>query len=400
MITIGVDERRARLGVRHALASFVPTVERAVDQMVALHSSDPSTVYLSGFARVRRFRRTDLERALYEDKTLVRMLGMRRTLFVVPRDMATIMDAACTKLLVAQQRRRLIGWIETQGIAEDGARWIDGVGERTLDALRERGEAAAVELKKDVPELALKLRFDTNSARSREVGMSTRILFLLATEGRIVRTRPRGSWVSAQYRWAELETWLGGQLPEVDRAHASAELARRYLRAFGPVTDADLRWWAGWTAKQTAASLEAVGAVDVELDAGARGYVLPGDTGHTRTPSRWVRLLPGLDPTVMGWKQRDWYLGEHASMLFDRNGNAGPTVVADGRVIGGWSQRTDGTVVVALLEEVDRATATLLRHERDRVEDWLGHVRVIPRFRTPLEKELSETALGDVGGTR
>jgi Winged helix DNA-binding domain len=346
-------------------------------------------VYLSALARVRRFRRADLERALYENKTLVRMLGMRRTLFVVTRDTAGIMDAACTKLLVPQQRRRLIRWIEDQGIANDGGRWIDRVSERTLAALRERGEAAAVDLSKDIPELALQLRFDTDSIWARDVGMSTRILFLLATEGKIVRTRPRGSWVSGQYRWAPLETWLGGPLGAIERADASAELTRRYLSSFGPATEADLRWWTGWTVKQTAAALEAACAGDVELDGGVRGYVLEGDTRRVRTPAPWVRLLPGLDPTIMGWKQREWYLGEHRSTLFDRNGNAGPTVVANGHTIGGWSQRADGTVVVELLEKVDSAIERRVRREQERVEEWLGHVRVIPRFRTPLEKDLA-----------
>ena len=390
MVTISIDERRARLGRRHALAAPVSSVEGAAERLVALHSSDPSTVYLSALARVRPFRHADLERALYENKTLVRMLGMRRTLFVVTRDTAGIMDAACTKLLVPQQRRRLIRWIEDQGIAKDGGLWIDGVSERTLAALRERGEAAAVDLSKDIPELALKLRFDTDSTWAREVGMSTRILFLLATEGKIVRTRPRGSWVSGQYRWAALETWLGGPLPAIERADASAELTRRYLRAFGPATEADLRWWTGWTAKQTAAALQAARAGDVELDGGVRGYVLEGDTRRARTPAPWVRLLPGLDPTIMGWKQREWYLGEHGSTLFDRNGNAGPTVVANGHTIGGWSQRADGTVVVELLDRVDSSTERHVRREQDRVEDWLGQIRVIPRFRTPLEKDLAK----------
>ena len=64
-------------------------------------------------------------------------------------------------------------------------------------------------------------------------------------------------------------------------------------------------------------------------------------------------LLPGADPTVMGWKERTCYLGEHAPELFDRNGNAGPTVWANGRVVGGWTQHDDGELVVGLLEPVD-----------------------------------------------
>jgi hypothetical protein len=398
MRTISVDERRASLGVRHHLATPAGTVEQVAEALVALHSSDPVTVYLTAVARLARFAPGDLEGALYERKSLVRMLGMRRTLFVVPRDLAAIMDEACTKLLAPAQRTRLVRVLEEQGVAADGAAWVRRVSERTVAALRARGEAAAVELTTDVPELRTKLVFGEGRTWGGQVGVSTRILFLLATEGLIVRTRPRGTWVSGQYRWAELETWLGEPLATVGRAEASAELLRRWLRAFGPGTMTDLRWWTGWTVRQTNAALEAVGATEVDLD-GATGFVLPDDAKRTRKPGRWVRLLPGLDSTVMGWKERAWYLGEHGPTLFDRNGNAGPTVWADGRVVGAWTQTADGAVVVELLEKVDRETETRLRRERDRLETWLGGTRIVPRFRTPFERALSpRAARGTSGG--
>jgi len=356
--------------------------------MVALHSSDPVTVHLSAFARVAGFTPADLEGALYERKSLVRMLGMRRTLFVVPLDVAAIMDEACTKALVPAQRRRLIGMIEEQGIAKDGARWLDRARGRTLEALRARGEAAAAELTGDVPALREKLTVGEGTTWAGQVGLSTRVLFLLAAEGKIVRTRPRGSWVSGQYRWAELETWLGAPLRSVPHAEASAELLRRWLRAFGPGTLTDIRWWTGWTAAQARGALAEVDAEGVDLG-GPPGFVLPDDTDPVERPDPWARLLPGLDPTTMGWKERDWYLGDHTAELFDRNGNAGPTVWANGRVIGGWAQSADGRVVVKLLERVDRRTRALVEDERERLETWFGATRVVPRFRTPLEKALA-----------
>jgi len=388
MRKVSVAQRRARLATRHDLAAPVHAVETAARDLVALHSSDPVTVHLSAWARVRRFTTADLETALYERKVLLRMLGMRRTLFVVPPDVAAVMDEACTKALVARERRRLVSMIEGQGIAKDGARWLDRVAARTIDALRARGEAAAVELTKDVPQLAEKLTVGEGKTWGGRVGVSTRVLFLLATEGKIVRTRPRGTWVSGQYRWAELETWLGGPLTPIETGAARAELLRRWLRAFGPGTTTDIRWWTGWTATQTAGVLAEVDAEGVDLG-GTTGYVLPDDTDPVERPDRWARLLPALDPTTMGWKERDWYLGPHAGRLFDRNGNAGPTVWADGRVIGGWARTAGGRVVVELLEEVDRRTRTLVERERERLEGWFGGTQVIPRFRSPLEKALA-----------
>ena len=141
------------------------------------------------------------------------------------------------------------------------------------------------------------------------------------------------------------------ELESVEPAVAQAELLRRWLHAFGPATETDIRWWTGWTARETRAALAVVPHAEVELD-GATGVVLADDLEPTPRPEPWAALLPTLDPTTMGWKERDWYLGLHASVLFDSNGNAGPTVWWDGRVVGGWSQRGDGEIVFELLEDV------------------------------------------------
>jgi hypothetical protein len=91
----------------------------------------------------------------------------------------------------------------------------------------------------------------------------------------------------------------------------------------------------------------------------------------------------------MGWTERDWYLGPHRPVLFDTNGNAGPTVWCDGRVVGGWTQRRDGEVVVHLLEPVGDEAAAAIDAEAGRLPQWLDSVPVIPKFRTPLERKLS-----------
>jgi hypothetical protein len=90
----------------------------------------------------------------------------------------------------------------------------------------------------------------------------------------------------------------------------------------------------------------------------------------------------------MGWAARDWYLGPHRSALFDRNGNAGPTIWADGRVVGGWGQTAGAEVVYRLFEDVGREAVITIEREAERVSAFLGGVRVTPRFRTPLEHEL------------
>ena len=390
MTRVGPKERRARLGVRHHLAAPASSAEEAATAMVGLHSSDPASVYLSARARVERFVPADLEDALYRRRSLVRMLGMRRTLFVVPVDLAAVMHEACTKARAPAERRRLVRMLEEQGVAAAGRgeRWLARVTSATLEALRARREASARELTADVPELGTKLDFGQGTTWAATVGVSTRVLFLLATEGLVIRARPLGSWTSGQYRWATTEHWLGGPLPEIDHADACADLLGRWLRTFGPGTMTDIRWWTGWTAKLARQTLEALGSGEVRLDDGV-GFVFPGDLHPLDDADPWVALLPGLDPTVMGWKERAWYVGDHASDLFDRNGNAGPTVWANGRVIGAWGQTEQGDVVVELFGRPDATTRRLVDAERERLRSWLGDVRIRTRFATPLGRKLA-----------
>jgi hypothetical protein len=385
--TIDVEERRARLWARHHLARRAETVEAAVDGVVALHSSDPIAVYLSARARVDGFAVEELEDALYSRRSLVRMLGMRRTMFVVPTALAGIVDAACTRALVPGQRRRLIALVEEQGIADDGGRWVEAVADRTYEALVDLGQATATELTKRVPELGLKVTYGEGRSWGGTGGMSTRVLSLLATEGRIVRARPLGSWVSSQYRWAPTSTWITGGLPDRAAVEARTELLRAWLAAFGPGTEVDVRWWTGWTARQARAALADLDAVEVALDAGS-GWLLADDLDPPATARRRVAFLPALDPTVMGWKERDWFLGTHGSRLFDTNGNAGATVWVDGRVVGGWAQHPDGQVEARLLEGVDAEAGDLIDEEATALTAWLDGTTVTPRFRTPLERQI------------
>jgi len=387
---IGVRERRARLGARHLLSSSAPSVEEAAAALVGLHSSDPATVFLSSWARIEGFEPTELEDALYVRRSLVRMLGMRRTLFVVPVELAPVMHEACTKALIPGQRARLVRMLEEQGVtpAGRGQTWLAGVAAATFAAIEARGEATARELTAEVPELGAKLSAGEGKTWAGTVGVSTRVLFLLATEGLIVRTRPLGTLMSAQYRWATVRHWLGAPLAEIDRARACSELLERWLRSFGPATMTDIRWWTGWTAAQAKATLVALDATAVRMGDDT-GYVLPDDLDTVGDVDPWVALLPGLDPTTMGWKQRSWYLGDHAAELFDSNGNAGPTVWVNGRAVGAWGQTEESDVVVELFARLDAASRRRLDAERERLAAWLGDVRIRPRFATPLGKELA-----------
>ena len=388
MRRMGVEQRRARVGVRHHLAPAhrAADVRAVAHDLCGLHATDPVTVYLSARARLAGFAVGQLEAALYDDRVLVRMLGMRRTMFVLPVDLAPVIHQACTAKIAATNRTRLVKLLEASGVTP-AVPWLREVEEAVIGALHARGEALATELSADVPALQTKIGIATDKAYGGPIAVNNQVLSMLAAEGRIVRGRPRGRWTTTQYRWAPIDRWIADPLDAISGVDAELVLARQWLATFGPATEADLRWWAGWTATQARCALAAMDAVEVELDEGI-GWVLPDDVDDVPKPKPWVALLPALDPASMGWVDRDWYLGPHKPMVIDRTGNIGATVWADGRVIGGWTQRKDGEIVTRLLEDVGRATSTAVDKEAASLETWLGDVRFKPKFPAPLDKEL------------
>ena len=394
MRSITDEERRARLARRHGLApeDRFAGVEDVAEAIVALHATDPASVFLSARARLREPSIAAIEAALYEARTLVRLLGMRRTMFVVPTPLAGVVQASSTRVLVPGERKRFVALLEAAGVAADGARWVRDTEAATYAALVARGEATAAELAEDVPALRAKTPVAQGKAYASIQGVSTKVLFLLAAEGRIVRGRPLGSWTSTLYRWAPVQTWLPEPIAQLETEAAATALLRRWLRAFGPGTLADLKWWTGWTMGLVKRALAHLDTVEVALPGagGANALLLADDAEPVAAPAPWVALLPALDPAPMGWQERSWYLGEHRASCFDRSGNIGPTVWCDGRIAGGWAQRKDtGEVVVRQLEDIGREAAAALAAEAARVQAWIGDVRVTPRFRTPLERELS-----------
>lgn len=393
MHRIGVDERRARLARRHHLAGDARAagVAELAGNLAGLHATDPATVMLAARARLHQPSVAAVEDALYVDRSVVRMLGMRRTMFVVPVDLMPVIQGACTSGLVAGERRKVVRLLESAGVTDDGAAWLAAAGEAALSALAALGEATAAELGKEAPLLAQQVVLGAGTKHAARQSMATRVLFLLAAEGSIVRTRPLGSWTSTLNRWSPVESWLGVHAPgELAELPAAVSLARRWLRAFGPGTFADLRWWTGWSAGLLRRALAELGPVEVSLGDGQVGLVLADDVERDAyEPGPWAALLPGLDPTVMGWFERDWFLGPHRELLFDRTGNAGPTIWWNGRIVGGWGQRDSGEVVHRLLEDVGADAVAAIETEVAELAEWVGPTRLRPRFRTPLERELT-----------
>jgi hypothetical protein len=403
--SFGVEERRRRLARRHGLAERLASVEAVTEALVVLHATDPATVYLSVLARAENPSLEAVDKALYDDRTIMRTMAMRRTLFVAPVPHLAAVELSSAPAVAAVERRKLLQYLTESGLA-DPLRWLtDAMAEieTALAELAAQGRGApARQITTLVPRLETKLSLGAGSPYAVSANATSRVLGLMAVEGRLVRGRPTGNWTTRQYQWHLRQHWLGGATPASsaavavavaaggqEPATASAELVRRWLWSFGPAPFEDLRWWTGWTVGRLRRALSALDVAEVDL-AGTPGLVLADDLEPEAGPQGpWVALLPSLDPTPMGWKHRDWYLGPHRPVLFDRSGNIGPTVWADGRIVGGWSQRPDGTIVHRLLEDVDADHRHLIEAEAEWLAGLIAPTVVKPSFPTPLQKELS-----------
>jgi winged helix DNA-binding protein len=387
--TVGVQERRARLARRHLLlpedrTDDVPTI---ADAVVALHSTDPVTVHLSAMARMRHPSVAAVERALYDERSVVRHHAMRRTLWVATPDAVRLMHAAATRKLVGPEHRRTARLLAENGV-EDPEGWLAAAREHVLTALAEHGPLTARSLGLRVPELRQKIVMAPGKPYAASVSAHTRVLLNLGFEGRILRGRPAGTWVAGAYTYALAESWLPGGLGELGEREAACALALRWLRAFGPGTTTDLQWWAGWTAATTRAALADCGAVEVGLEEGA-GWLAPGDEDPVDPVGPWVALLPGLDPTTMGWKERAWYLPDSAAGAFDRMGNAGPTIWADGRVVGVWAQSADGELRTHLFTGLAADQQAALDDRLAALAAMIGPTRFTVRFPSPVSTALA-----------
>src|SRR5690349_17386375 len=121
MLRVSDEERRRRLAVRHALAPGhrVASPEAAAAAMTVLHATEPATVYLSCHARCSSLTIGDIDRALYDERSLVKQLAMRRTAFVFPRDLLPAAWGSASARVAGTERRAMARDIVTAGIARD-----------------------------------------------------------------------------------------------------------------------------------------------------------------------------------------------------------------------------------------------------------------------------------------
>jgi hypothetical protein len=342
-------------------------------------------VHLAAWARS-GCSREEVDRALYVDRSIVKQLAMRRTVFAFPRDLLPAVWGSAAARVAAQQRGQLARDVVKGGIAADGAAWVAEQTVAVHDLLRAEGPRTTMQLRAALPALEARFRYAEGKSYAAELPIAPRVLTTLAASGVIVRGENDGGWKASRPRWTATEDWLPEAPPALEEAVGYRDLVRSWLRTFGPGTEADIVWWLGATKGAVRRALGDVAAVEVSLESGETGYLLAEDLEEVPAPSDWAALLPALDPTTMGWKQRDWYLAPHAAAIFDANGNGGPTAWWNGRIVGGWRQESDGTVVVVPAGSLPPGAGEALALEAERLSIWLAGEVVNSIYQTPLAR--------------
>ncbi|WP_418063691.1 winged helix DNA-binding domain-containing protein [Pimelobacter simplex] len=391
MLKFPDERRRRRLAQRHGLARPYPSVTAAAEAMTALHATEAATVHLALWARVADLAVDDVESALYDERSIVKQLAMRRTLFAFPRDLLPAVWGSAAARVAQQQRTLVAKDLGANGLTDDPDAWLVAVADAVLDALGDRKPRTTAQLREEVPQLATKvLRGAAGSKWAGEVPLAPRVMTVLGAEARVLRAENAGHWRFNKPTWTATGDWLGDPAPApLDAAEGYAALVRRWLWTFGPGTEADIVWWLGATKSIVRRALADVAAVAVALDDGGTGWVLPDDADEAEDGvgvevAPWAALLPTLDPTVMGWKERSFYLdAAHTPYLFDSNGNAGNTAWWNGRVVGCWLQDDAGEVQVVLREDVGAEASAALDAEAARLTAWLDGVRITNVYASP-----------------
>jgi hypothetical protein len=387
---------------QHLLSSSrLSDVVQVTRDIVALHATGATGPYLSLWARVADFQREELGDALYTRRELARVLCMRVTLHAVPSNELPLFLQACGAYVERRTppRFRDEGLLVQAGVcqADEASALLAKLHRQVLDVLADKGPSTLAEISQAVPLLQAKIRHDVGKPYEGEFSIGSRLVYGMCAQGLLIRAQTRGTWRSNLHEYAILSDWLPAvDLESTPPQEARSWLVHRYLSACGPATLGDVQWWTGFSKRDTKTALEALKpeVIDVAIEGLGDGYLMLADDaqrlrGFVPADGPYTFFLPSLDPYIMGYRNRRRFLApEHRSKLFDRAGNAVPTVWADGRVVGAWGQRKDGSVIYRLFEPVGEQEQALLAAEAQRLEGFLGGEYLSAPFRTPFTRAL------------
>lgn len=344
MATPGTDNPRDEVRRRRAVAQRLhrPPVDGVADLvhgLLAVQAQDVRAYPHALRARATGLTMADLDAARERGEVVVTWL-MRGTLHLVAaRDVGWLHALTAGRQTTSGERR-----LRQLGVAEVADRAVALLEEVLADgAPHTRAELTGRLVGIGVPER----------------GQAAIHLLGLAARRRACVLGPAVDGEPAYVSWP---AWLGDAEAPVDDPHA--ELARRYLAAHGPATDADLATWSGLPLRDVRAGLRAMGD---ELVSEPDGLLALRRSVPDESPPLPPRLLPAFDPYLLGWRDRTFAVDPaHATAVAPGGGVIRATVAVDGRLVGTWrGSRQNGELRVVLepFESLDGDVESALGEE-------------------------------------
>ena len=363
----GVTARRM---ARHALTEAATGLDPAgiAGVLCGAHAQVLSAAELSIGRRIAGATRSDVQRALWQERTLVKTFGPRGTIHLLATADLPMWTGAL-RALPSSVPTHPDGVRFTPGEAEDviaaiGAALADA--ELTVDQLTEAiadraGPWAVEQTMEAFGGKWPRWRQLTSTAAHR--GM---LCFGPDRDRKVTYTNPR--------------RWLPGFRP-ADGDAALRALLSRYLHAYGPATPQHFAKWLGIPPRSAAALFGGMaGELETVELAGEPAWTLAGDTATPPRPHRGIRLLPYFDAYLVAGQPRErLYPGAAAIRALTPAGQAGnyPVLLVDGVVGGVWHQRRSGRTLAITVEPLHELTAAHRRQLGDDV-DLVGAVMEAP----------------------
>lgn len=296
-------------------------VVQIVRDVGGLHATSSKTPYLSLFSRMRKFSREILDEELYKKRNLGKIRYIRKTVFILPKETISAAFVATRSLVepTSEQYSKFLGISEKQyeTISKRIMKILEGRGMTTKECKKELGTALNI----------------------------SPIVNLMCDKGLLIRGEPQGGWKSNIHTYYLFREYFPDvDLKAIDEGEARRLVVEQYLASFGPATGNDVAWWTGFPKGQIRQIItglqDKVSSIRIP-GTEAEYLVLSSDRSsliHMKTPKNPViNMLPGLDPYLMGYKDRERYLSsKYYNYVFDRSGNTTSTILVNGEVIGIW----------------------------------------------------------------
>jgi hypothetical protein len=327
--------RRQRLATRAPRDAALAVVH----DITALHAQLASSAALTLWARVDGLDPGAVDRALWEERTLVKTWAMRGTLHLLRADELGLWVGAQSAL---RPRHHVPSWLRHHGLTREEADAMLAAIPAALDGrLLTREELAA--------EVARLTGIDGLGGKLR--GGFGDLLKPAAFRGDLCFAPSDGRNV----RFGRPDQWLGAWAP-VEPEAAMREVARRYLAAYGPGTRETFARWFGITSPAQAGKwLATLGdeAAEVEIE-GERALMLAADVAEAAAaaPEGVVRLLPAFDHYVVA-APRDAAAvlpADRRGRVYRPQGWLSPVLLVDGRIAGVWSHERRGPALAVAVE--------------------------------------------------